>query len=220
MGPKPVKFEYLDLGHLGGRGGVLRFFLLTHGIPYEETLFKYTPEIWGVEKKRLIESGENPCGTVPVVFLDNNVQLCQHMTICRYMARAHKLDSGDALKDCIQDIIADEYQGFRDLWVEKSFFSTEELKTEYRTKTVPENLTKFEALHKKYKMADPYLSTTPGGKPLWGDCALFSLLYDHIETGYFTEDDLQAYPSLAAMYKAHVAIPAVAGWIKEKKPKK
>ena len=71
--------------------------------------------------------------------------------MARYFARINKLDSGDAWKDYVQDVIADEYQGFRNIWVEKSFASTEEQKAEYVYKTVPELLTKFEALYKKYK---------------------------------------------------------------------
>ncbi|KAL7565734.1 hypothetical protein ACA910_005427 [Epithemia clementina (nom. ined.)] len=215
----PIKFRYIELGHLSSRGGALRFFLLANDIPYEETIVSFAPEAWAVEKKRLIESGENPCGSVPVVYLENNVQLSQHMAICRYVARTHQVDSGDALKDCFQDIVADEQQGFRDLWVQK-FLGTEEERAEYRKHALPEHLKKFEALYQKYKTADPYLSTSPAGNPLWGDSAMFALLYDHMETGYFTEDGLKEYPSLSALYKAYVAIPAVAGWIEEKKSSK
>ena len=167
--PSSVSFKYLDLGHIGGRGGTLRFFLLANSIPYKEDLYQYNDSVWGVEKKRLVESGENPCGTVPVAYTeDGHHHLSQHISMARYFARINQLDSGDAWKDYVQDVIADEYQGFRNIWVEKSFASTEEQKAEYVTKTVPELLAKFEALYKKYKTTDndqAYLSTSPSGSP-------------------------------------------------------
>ena len=142
--------------------------------------------------------------------------------MARYFARINKLDSGDAWKDYVQDVIADEYQGFRNIWVEKSFASTEEQKAEYVYKTVPELLTKFEALYKKYKTTgngQAYLSTSPSGSPLWGDTAMFSILYDHIQLGHFTEETLtSSYPHLSALYKVFMAIPAVAEWIQRKTP--
>ena len=207
--------HYLQLGPVGGRGGTQRFFMLANGIPFEEKLFA-VPGEWGNEKKRLIETGENPCGGVPVTYVDN-VHMAQHVSTCRYLARTNKLDTGDNLKDYYQDMIADEYQGFRNLWVVKTFEASDVEKAEYKTKTLPTLLAKFDALYKKYKTADPYLSTSPDGKPLWGDTAMFSIIYDNIQTGHMTEDILKDYPNLQALYKAFGAIPAVAGWIEKVK---
>ena len=156
--------HYLQLGPVGGRGGTQRFFMLANGIPFEEKLFA-VPGEWGDEKKRLIETGENPCGGVPVTYVDN-VHMAQHVGTCRYLARTNKLDTGDNLKDYYQDMIADEYQGFRNLWVVKTFEASDVEKAEYKTKTLPTLLAKFDALYKKYKTADPYLSTSPDGKPV------------------------------------------------------
>ena len=211
-----VSFEYLDLGHIGGRGGTLRFFLLAHQIPYQEKLVPMTE--WDTEKKRLVESGENPCGTVPVVYMDDdNRQLSQHIAITRYLARVHNLTSGDFWKEYVQDMVADEYQGFRDMWVEKSFTATDAEKEEYRSTTLPDTLTKFEALYRKYKTTEDgsaYLSTSPSGAPLWGDAAMFSLLYDHIQTGHLTVKTLEAsYPNLHTLHRAYANIPAVSKWI-------
>lgn len=217
---KSVNFKYLDLGSIGGRGGTLRFFLLANGIPYDETLYPMGSDEWVAEKARLISSGENPCGTVPVVynFDSNSIELSQHIAICRFVARSNKVDSGDAFKDYIQDMMADEYQGFRDMWVRMVVRANDDEKAEYRTKTLPETLAKFEALYKKYKTADPYLSTNPAGNPLWGDAAIFSIIYDNIQTGFLTQDTLvQSYPNLAALYQTFAAIPAVVSWINEHK---
>ena len=54
-------------------------------------------------------------------------------------------------------------------------------------------------------------------KPLWGDTAMFSIIYDNIQTGHMAEDILKDYPNLQALYKAFGAIPAVAGWIEKVK---
>lgn len=219
----PINFHYLNLGSFGGRGGVVRFFLLASGIPMEETLYDTSAEVWGVEKKRLIDSGDNPCGTLPVVYTNDNNggALSQHIAICRYIARSSKLDTGDALQDYVQDLVADEYQASRNHFLEIAFGATisEEQKTEYRTKTVPEMLSKFEALYQKHKKTAsdvPYLSTSPAGSPLWGDAAMFGLTYDHKNLGYITEETLESYPNLSSLYKAFASIPAVAEWIASK----
>jgi hypothetical protein len=49
-------------------GGVLRFFLLSHGVSFEEELIPMSGNNWSTEKQRLIASGENPLGTVPIVY--------------------------------------------------------------------------------------------------------------------------------------------------------
>eukprot|EP00549_Striatella_unipunctata_P013397 CAMPEP_0118702426 /NCGR_PEP_ID=MMETSP0800-20121206/17889_1 /TAXON_ID=210618 ORGANISM="Striatella unipunctata, Strain CCMP2910" /NCGR_SAMPLE_ID=MMETSP0800 /ASSEMBLY_ACC=CAM_ASM_000638 /LENGTH=220 /DNA_ID=CAMNT_0006603635 /DNA_START=371 /DNA_END=1033 /DNA_ORIENTATION=- len=215
-----LALKYLNLGPVGGRGGVQRFFMLAHGIKFEETLFTPSEE-WGAEKKRLIETGENPCGSVPVTYItgdgdQDSKTLSQHIATCRYLARVNKFDTGDIYKDFVQDLVADEYQSFRALWVDKTFTSDEKQKEEYRKKLLLEELKKFDALYKKYKTSDVYLSTSPAGVPLWGDSAMFGIVYDNIKTGHITEEALAAYPNIEALYKAYSAIPTVAAWIAEK----
>ena len=63
--------------------------------------------------------------------------MAQHVSTCRYLARTNKLDTGDNLKDSYQDMIADEYQGFRNLWVVKTFEASDVEKAEYKNKTLP-----------------------------------------------------------------------------------
>ena len=64
----PVVFKYLDLPYgLGGRGGAQRFFLLANQIPFTEDLVSMSE--WGsVEKARVVTSGENPGGTLPILY--------------------------------------------------------------------------------------------------------------------------------------------------------
>ena len=93
-------------------------------------------EDWGVKKKCLTEMGDNLCGNVPVTYVDN-IHLTQHVSTCHYLACTNKLDTGDALKDYYQDMIADEYQGFHDLWTTKSFgTASDKEKGEYMMETL------------------------------------------------------------------------------------
>lgn len=214
--------KYLALPYgIGGRGGAQRYFLLSQDIPFSEQLFAMGDE-WAAEKKRLAETGENPSATVPVIVATNDDEnqhcyyLPQHVATARLLARIHGKTSGDDYQDYIQDMIADEYQGFRNKWVWASFEAKENEKAEYRSTDLPQQLTKFNALYRNFKTHDVFLSVNPGNqKPLWGDAAMFGLLRDHILTGHMTEDELQVYPELMALYEAFGKIPAVAAWIEE-----
>mmetsp|Transcript_17085 Transcript_17085/g.53361 ORF Transcript_17085/g.53361 Transcript_17085/m.53361 type:complete len:212 (+) Transcript_17085:73-708(+) len=199
----PVDFKYLNFGGIGGRGGVVRFFMLANDIAYKETLI--TPgEEWAAAKKAMMESGENPAGTVPIVQYDGKM-LTQHVAIMRQLAK----DRGVASSDFANDAVADQYQAFRDAWVDAAFLGGDKEKFKEFVKT---ELKVFEGLYAKYGTADTYLSSP---KPLWGDAALAALIRDLILTGFLTEAEIP--PRLAKMYSALVAIPAIAAWIESKK---
>jgi glutathione S-transferase len=223
-------FKYLALPNaLGGRGGVERFFLLSQGIPFAEELYS-KGEQWGIEKARLLSTGENPCGTLPVTTMTTSLfvaddktlgnhhqYLQQHIATCRYLAQVYERTSGDPYQDYVQDLVADEYQGFRNMWVTMSFSGTEEQRVLYRTAGVHEQLNKFNALYGQYKTHDVYLSTNPTTQnPLWGDAAIFGVLRDHSIMGLLSLDDLDRYPHLKALYDSYRQIPAVADWIETK----
>jgi glutathione S-transferase len=211
--------KYLALPNsIGGRGGAQRYFLLSQEIPFSEQLFALGDE-WATEKKRIVETGENPSSTVPVIVAENEddrVYLPQHIATARLLARVHGKTSGDDYQDYVQDMVADEYQGFRNKWVYASFEASDEEKATYQTTEIPQQLTKFNALYQHFKTHDIFLSVNPANQnPLWGDAALFGLLRDNILTGHIAEDDLKAYPELMAMYQAYGKIPAVAAWIEK-----
>jgi glutathione S-transferase len=194
---------------------------LSQDIPFSEQLFAMGDE-WGAEKKRLAETGENPSATVPVIVAtnENDKEHCcylpQHIATARLLARIHEKTSGDDYQDYVQDMIADEYQGFRNKWVWASFEAKDDEKADYQTTDLPQQLAKFNALYRNFKTHNVYLSVNPTNqKPLWGDAALFGLLRDHILTGHMTEDALQDYPELTAMYQEFEKIPAVAAWIEQ-----
>ena len=210
--------KYLALPNsIGGRGGAQRYFLLSQDIPYAEQLFEMG-DAWVAEKKRLVESGENPSGSVPVIVAtvddDKEVFLPQHIASSRLLAKIHGKNSGNDYNDYVQDMVADEYQKWRTTWVDITFNADDEGKKAYREKDLPEELTKFTALYKNFKTHSVYMSVNPNNdKPLWGDAAIFGLVRDHIMTGHMTLDDLKAYPELLAMFEAYEKIPAVSEWI-------
>lgn len=208
-----LRFKYLNFVPLGARGGVTRFFLLSQGIEFDEDLV--TPGAnWAAEKERLIQSGENPSGSVPILYSKDGSAHPQHIAVSRYLARVNKVTSGDDYKDYVQDLVADEYQGFRDHWVKVTFSGSDEDKATYKTKEVPAYLTKFNSLYDSFMTDDIFLSRSAAtNQPLWGDAAVYGLLRDHVLTDYLTVEDLADYPKLAAMYEAYAKIPAVKRWL-------
>ncbi|CAB9500884.1 Glutathione S-transferase, N-terminal domain [Seminavis robusta] len=216
----PITFKYLALPNaLGGRGGAQRFFLLANNIPFKESLVEMSD--WGAsEKARVVSSNENPCGTVPILYTSDisgkDAQLIQHVASARYLAHLHGLTKDNAAYDeYVQDLVADEYQGFRDAWVNTAFSGTDEEKNKYKIEAAPKLLATFDALYAKYKTHDMYLSVSKSNNsPLWADAALFGLLRDNIITGLIAANDLEkSYPHLWAMYAAFGEIPAVKAWI-------
>eukprot|EP00977_Amphora_coffeiformis_P027300 scaffold34601_cov234-Amphora_coffeaeformis.AAC.19 len=208
----PLTFKYLNLLPFGARGGVTRFFLLSQDIPFEENLFRMGDE-WATEKKRLIETGENPSGSAPILYSNGNPHP-QHIAAARYVAKVFEVTSGDDYKDYVQDLVADEYQGFRDHWVKVTFSGTDEDKASYKKDDLVRYLTKFDALYENFKTDVTFLSLGAAtGQPLWGDAAVYGLLRDHILTGYIVEDELKPYSNLSDMYQKYEKIPAIQNWI-------
>lgn len=217
----PLVFQYLNLLPVGARGGVTRFFMLSQGIDFSEQLIAMSD--WPAVKKRLVESGRNPAGSLPILYSTNSHDTNkeqqqahpQHIAVCRYLARIHGVTANDDYKDYVQDLVADEYQGFRDAWVKATFSSTDAEKDDYTDKALPAYLTKLDALYETFATTDTFLSLSAKTmQPLWGDAAVYGLLRDHVLTKYITTADLAAsYPRLAKMYAAYETIPAVKAWL-------
>ena len=210
-----LNYLALPMG-LGGRGGALRFFLLSQDIPFDEKLFAMGDE-WAAEKKRLSESGENPSSKTPVVYADGT-PLPEHIATARLLAQVHGCASSDCYNNYVQDLVADEYQGFRDTWVHHAFSASDEEKVAYKSEGLPKKLEQFNALYNSFKTHDTFLSVSDKtNKPLWGDGACFGLLRDNILTGMMSREDLSKYEKLDAMYTAYEKIPSVEKWIASKK---
>mmetsp|Transcript_24339 Transcript_24339/g.78639 ORF Transcript_24339/g.78639 Transcript_24339/m.78639 type:complete len:221 (+) Transcript_24339:54-716(+) len=209
---KTIKFKYLAGLPFGlvGRGGAIRFFLLAHGIPFEEELFDMQTT-WPKKKAELLLTNESPSGMVPLVEY-GDMTLTQHIATMRYIAFDMALVSTPN-GNYAQDVIADEYQVLRDAYVTAVFGGD---KDKFKT-LLSEKLTMFEKYYKKYGVHDVYVSVTlKDFKPLWGDIALFCLLRDIFKVGLLeSKDDLP--PRLQAMYTAFEAIPAIAEWEQKNK---
>ncbi|KAL3935150.1 MAG: hypothetical protein SGBAC_009278 [Bacillariaceae sp.] len=210
-----LNYLALPMG-LGGRGGALRFFLLSQDIPFEEKLFAMGDE-WAAEKKRLRTSGENPSSKTPVVYADGT-PLPEHIATGRLLAHVHECASPDFYRNYVQDLAADEYQGFRDTWVHHAFSASDEEKASYTSEGLPQKLEQFDALYGCFKTHDTFLSISDKtGRPLWGDAACFGLLRDNILTGMMSREDVSQYKELDSMYTAYEKIPSIEKWIDSKK---
>lgn len=214
----PLTLTYLAIKPMGGRGGTLRFFMLIHGLDFDEELIPM-PE-WDGVKAKMVETNENPCGTVPVLKVNDDKSvplLLQHISICRYLFRTKITGENEAVnawQEMVQDMIADEYHAWRLAWV--STLGSKDVAAAYKAEQLPNYLKQFNALYEKYATSEPYLSTA-SGKPLWGDVAVASLVDDSIQTGALSKDDLKAYPKIDALYNAFCAIPAIAQWMDQEK---
>jgi glutathione S-transferase len=216
----PIVLKYFSLPHgLGGRGGVQRFFLLANGIPFTEEEVEL--DYWFAEgKAKSLASGENPCGTLPVLFVgggdENKSCLSQHISSSRYLARVHGVTKGmSAYEEYVQDLVADEYMDFCAAWVHAVFEGSDEEKETFK-KSIPTHMTKFDQLYAKFKMDDVYLSKSPAtGSPLWGDAAMFGLLRDTVITGFIDVETLQkSYTNLWNLYESFgKEITPVKGWL-------
>ncbi|KAJ8909181.1 hypothetical protein NDN08_005874 [Rhodosorus marinus] len=215
MSATKVNLQYLNLGPVGGRGGVVRFFMLANGIQYEEQLFALSNGEWERKKKVLIESGDNPAGTVPIVDIDG-VTLTQHVAIMRYIANNRNLSSDEYLHNYVQDAVADQYQHLRDDWASNAFGSADQ-KQKLTTELAPPQLHVLDRLYAKLKLEDVLLSHGNKASYLWGDVAIFGILHDLVRTGNLTEEDMRSnYPNLHAVYKTFSENEAISKWIADK----
>jgi glutathione S-transferase len=217
----PLTLEYLNIVPLAGRGGVVRFFMLIHGLDFDEKLIAMSD--WGTTKAQMIASKENPCGSVPTLAVndDDSVPLLtQHIALCRYLFRtkiASKGDTATAMEEMLQDMVADEYQGWQNGWC--TTLGSAEVKATYKAEKLSMHLALMNALYEKYTThspEQPFLSTTSRShNPLWADVAIAGLVYDHFQTGLLTEDELKAYPKIDALYGAFCALAPVAAWMEQ-----
>jgi glutathione S-transferase len=217
----PLTLEYLSINPLAGRGGVVRFFMLIHGLDFDEKHIAMSD--WGAKKAKMIASKENPCGSVPILTVndDDSVPLLtQHIALCRYLFRTKIAPNGDSatpMEEMLQDMVADEYQGWRNSW--GTTLGSADVKATYKAEKLSKHLELMNALYEKYATVSseqPYLSSTSRThKPLWADVAVAGLVYDHMQTGLLTNDELTGYPKIDALYGAFCALTPVAAWMKQ-----
>lgn len=97
---KKLLLKYFELGAIGGRGSVVRYMLYIHDVEFDEV--KLLPDnSWLEAKQELISSGHNPCGTVPVLYIDDT-PFFGHIPIVKYLAaKVNVCGHLDLFKACV-----------------------------------------------------------------------------------------------------------------------
>ena len=218
-----IVLKFFELGPVGGRGGVVRNMLLVHDVKFKESKVPAF-ENWQAEKQRLISSGENPLGTLPVLYIDEKPYF-GHIPIARYLAAkvSHCTPWICMTRDTVQfdavhsdhevryrsDVILDEYTNWRGDWAKSNF--DEGKKQEYLEKR--EKL--YALMEKLYEnrsdQSTPYFMglETPGVD----DVAIYTLLYD--DQTIYGKLDMTSYPTLEELLKKVGEIPRIAEWTQE-----
>ncbi|KAG5180120.1 hypothetical protein JKP88DRAFT_279820 [Tribonema minus] len=207
----PVKLSYFDVLPVGGRGGQVRFLLLALGIKFEEDLFGF--DAWPARKQALIDSGDNPCGAVPILQI-GDLKLFQSVSMMRYVCSVSGVGPTEPIKMYQQDALADEYTQWRVQWIGVVFAAEDKkpaLLADY-VAALPKRYATFEGMYAKFATGStPYAGGGP--LPLHGDACVFSQLYDDRATKLAALDMLEQYPRLKALYAAVAALPDVAAWL-------
>eukprot|EP00611_Tribonema_gayanum_P007695 TRINITY_DN1711_c0_g2_i7.p1 TRINITY_DN1711_c0_g2~~TRINITY_DN1711_c0_g2_i7.p1 ORF type:complete len:223 (+),score=80.81 TRINITY_DN1711_c0_g2_i7:183-851(+) len=207
----PVKLSYFNFVPVGGRGGQVRFLLLALGIEFEEDLISV--DEWPARKQALIDSGDNPCGAVPVLQI-GDLMLFQSVSLARYVCSITGIGPTEPIKMYQQDALADEYSTWRVQWISAVFAAEDKkaaLVAEY-VAALPKRYAMFETMYAKFVTGStPYAGGGP--LPLHGDICVFAQLYDDRATKVAAPDMLEQYPKLKALYAAVAALPNVAAWL-------
>eukprot|EP00611_Tribonema_gayanum_P007696 TRINITY_DN1711_c0_g2_i8.p1 TRINITY_DN1711_c0_g2~~TRINITY_DN1711_c0_g2_i8.p1 ORF type:complete len:256 (+),score=68.51 TRINITY_DN1711_c0_g2_i8:183-950(+) len=169
----PVKLSYFNFVPVGGRGGQVRFLLLALGIEFEEDLISV--DEWPARKQALIDSGDNPCGAVPVLQI-GDLMLFQSVSLARYVCSITGIGPTEPIKMYQQDALADEYSTWRVQWI-SAVFAAEDKKAALVAEYVA-------ALPKRYAMFETmYAKFVTGSTPYAGACgAAPSPSREHIAT--------------------------------------
>jgi len=203
-----LKLKYFELGPIAGRGGVVRFMLFVHDLDFEDV--KVAPDdSWLELKQELVTSGHNPCGTIPVLYIDDTPYF-GHIPILKYMAAKLDADSSDPEVIYRSNVMLDEYTNWRNDWSDSLF--DEEKKKAYTEKRE----TIYALIEKLYERrldkSGPYFMGLE--KPGYDDLCVFTMVQD--DFNMCGEMNLDAYPTVKAMCEKVKAIPRIAAWYTEK----
>jgi len=205
---KQLKLKYFELGLIAGRGGVVRFMLYVHDLDFED--IKVAPDnSWLQLKQELVTSGHNPCGTVPVLYIDETPYF-GHIPILKYLAA--KFDAGSSDPEVIyrSNVMLDEYTNWRNDWSDSLF-------DEEKKKVYSEKREKIYALIEKLydrrlDKSKPYFMGME--KPGYDDLCIFTMVQD--DQQLCGEMNLDAYPTIKTVCEKVKAIPRIAAWYTEK----
>jgi glutathione S-transferase len=198
--------KYFDLGNIAGRGGYVRYWFLAHGIEFKEERVSF--DEWPSLKLKLIESGDNPAGHLPVLDIGGDTTLFDHLAMLRYLSRQFGGYGTDSFLDYEVDAAADEYRSWIDAYAATVVHPSIEMVEQYRASRASW-YTVIEALYaKRSHQAGPFFALSP----TFVDCCVFGLIRDdQILHGVI---DLQTYPHMQNMFDEFMKIPSVEAWIK------
>jgi glutathione S-transferase len=197
-------FLYLDLKPLGGlvgRGGAVRFFMLRHGIKYNEKLLAWGD--WTQNHKAAAAEGPNPSAHLPIVTL-NGQHLTEHHAIMRRFSKQLGEYGSDVDRDYLVDRTASASNEWRDSW--SAAMSDAAAKEKY----LPKRADFYRIFSKYHEMDHGANSHLVGDAPSYADDLLFAVLWD--DTHVHGTDALKAAPRLQEFYDAYLAQPAISAW--------
>jgi glutathione S-transferase len=198
------EFLYQDLspfGPLAGRGGAVRFFMLRHGIKYDEKLLAWGD--WMQNHKAKTAEGPNPSGHLPIVTL-NGQHLIEHHAILRRFSKQVGEYGTDVDLDYLVDRTASASNEMRDRLGEG--LTDPAAKEKYLAAR-----TEFYRVFSKYHEMDHGANShMVGDAPSYADDLMFALLWD--DSHIHNTEPLKAAPRLQQFHDAYLAQPAISAW--------
>uniref|UniRef100_A0A0G4FLM9 Calmodulin n=1 Tax=Chromera velia CCMP2878 TaxID=1169474 RepID=A0A0G4FLM9_9ALVE len=111
-----LRLKYFDLGPVVGRNSAAHLFLLAHNCDHELEGVPVDPEkldgTWAPVKRRLVESGDNPSGTLPVLYAEGRC-LSGSTPILRFLAKKLGKYGLDLWRDTTADVVCDRTDEWR-----------------------------------------------------------------------------------------------------------
>jgi glutathione S-transferase len=199
--PDYMYFDLKPLGGLAGRGGAVRFFMLRHGLQYNEKLISLGD--WTQKHKARAAEGQNPSAHLPIVTL-NGQHLTEHHAIMRRFSKQLREYGSDVERDYLVDRTASAYNEWRDLRSAANFDSAAKEKYLARRSDFYRIFSKY---HEMDHGADGHMV---GDAPSYADDLMFAVLWDDIRV--YGTDALKAAPRLQQFYDAYLAQPAISAW--------
>jgi len=176
----------------------VRFFFLAHNIAHENDWLALGAE-WPKEKQRLVTSGENPTGLIPVVY-DGDKILTEHHAIVRYYGKLHGAYGKDNWQDFVQDSIAETTKEWRADWA-GAVLGSDEAKAKYNAGLNARYVT-LEALLKKHGGFQGPFSV--------GDATVFGQVYD--DRGIGQKIDLAKFPLIEKVVQRALKHDGIKKW--------
>lgn len=178
-----------------GLGEILRLFLVDAGIDFKDEPFQR--ENWLAVKQKIIESGENPLGSVPLVKLGNRAYHATTPTIKYWSKKLGKYLPKDVEEEYFVDQAVDAIADWRGN-SRVMFGSDEQAKETYKRDILPRLLKAFDVFLGKYN--GPYLL---GSDITYADFTVYQCLSDTDVWGRGAAKDLlNQYPNVKAFVDA------------------